>query len=181
MAASHYGRSSRGCWFPPIWLQETKTSVSRPFTLEARGYCSTKCSHGNIFLPRRRSLEGSFGWTRLEIQTMIKRPSMFLSKKQRTAKILAVRLEGLFWARSKVGCSFLRFGFGLWTWLLEASHCAWLKAPILIFCRLFQPISLDSQQSLAIQSHGLSTWTTIMWSGHSWISYNLLVNFHTVA
>jgi hypothetical protein len=29
----------------------------------------------------------------------------------------------------------------------------------------FQPISLKSQQSLAIQSHGLSTWTTIVWSG----------------
>jgi hypothetical protein len=26
----------------------------------------------------------------------------------------------------------------------------------------FQPISLDSQQSLAIQSHGLSTWTAMV-------------------
>jgi len=28
----------------------------------------------------------------------------------------------------------------------------------------FQPISLDSQQSLATQSHGLLTWTAIVWS-----------------
>jgi hypothetical protein len=33
------------------------------------------------------------------------------------------------------------------------------------FIGFFKPISLDSQQSLAIQSHGLSTWTTIVWSG----------------
>jgi hypothetical protein len=32
-AASHYGRRSRGCRFPPITLQETKSSASRPFTL----------------------------------------------------------------------------------------------------------------------------------------------------
>jgi hypothetical protein len=31
--ASHYGRRSRGRWFPPIKLQETKSSASRPFTL----------------------------------------------------------------------------------------------------------------------------------------------------
>jgi hypothetical protein len=31
--ASYYGRRSRGCWFPPIILQETKSLVSRSFTL----------------------------------------------------------------------------------------------------------------------------------------------------
>ena len=35
-AASHYGRRSRGRRFPPIGLQETKSSASRPFTLEAK-------------------------------------------------------------------------------------------------------------------------------------------------
>ena len=35
-AASHYGRRSRGRRFPPIRLQETKNSASRPFTLEAK-------------------------------------------------------------------------------------------------------------------------------------------------
>jgi hypothetical protein len=32
-AGSHYGRRSRGRRFPPIKLQETKSSASRPFTL----------------------------------------------------------------------------------------------------------------------------------------------------
>jgi hypothetical protein len=31
--SSHYGRRSRGRWFPPIKLQETKSSASRHFTL----------------------------------------------------------------------------------------------------------------------------------------------------
>ncbi len=33
------------------------------------------------------------------------------------------------------------------------------------FITYFQPISLDSQQSLATHFHGLSTWTAIVWSG----------------
>ena len=35
-AASHYGRRSRGRRFPPIKLQETMISASRPFTLKAK-------------------------------------------------------------------------------------------------------------------------------------------------
>ena len=55
----------------------------------------------------------------------------------------------------------------LQTWTLEASHYAQPKAPTTTFdwLYIFQPISLDSQQSLATQSHGLSTWTAIVWSG----------------
>jgi hypothetical protein len=49
---------------------------------------------------------------------------------------------------------FMAKKFGLW-----ASHY------FLYFMSCFQPIPLDSQQSLAIQSHGLSTWTAIVWSG----------------
>jgi hypothetical protein len=49
----------------------------------------------------------------METQTMVERPSVFfLIKKPIIGKILAVKLEGLSWARNKVGCS---FGFGLWT------------------------------------------------------------------
>ena len=51
---------------------------------------------------------------------------MFI-KKSIIDKILAVRLEGLFWARKKVGRS---FGSELQTWHVEAPHHARLKAPI---------------------------------------------------
>jgi hypothetical protein len=44
-------------------------------------------------------------------------------KKSIIDKILAIRLEGLFWAWNKVGCS---FGFELWAWHLEAS---WILCP----------------------------------------------------
>jgi hypothetical protein len=58
----------------------------------------------------------------------------FHIKKSIIGKILAIRLEGLFWARNKVGCT---FGFGLWAWPLEASQCAWPKAPLTTFYWLF--------------------------------------------
>jgi hypothetical protein len=35
----------------------------------------------------------------------------------------------------------------------------------ILLASYFQPISLECQQSLAIQSHGLSTWTAKVWSG----------------
>jgi hypothetical protein len=84
--------------------------------------------------------------------------SFFSIKKSIIDKILTVRLEGLFWARNKVECS---LGFGLWSlhtmpdWRLH----------LLYFIGYFQPISLDFQQCLATQSHDLSTWTAIVWSG----------------
>jgi hypothetical protein len=69
--------------------------------------------------------------------------------------LLAVRLEGLFWVENKVGCPFfLMYGFGLWAWPLEALHYAMLKSPNHVLYRLFSAHFLDSQQSLAIQSHG---------------------------
>jgi hypothetical protein len=54
--------------------------------------------------------------------------------------------------------------FGLCAWPLEASHCAQLKAPVITvyFIGYFQLISVDSQQSLATQSHGLLSWTAIV-------------------
>jgi hypothetical protein len=72
-------------------------------------------------------------------------------------QILAVRLEGLFWARNKVACS---FEFGLWR--LHTTPGRRLR--LLYFIGYFKLIYLDSQQSLATQSHGLSTWTAIVWS-----------------
>jgi hypothetical protein len=53
-------------------------------------------------------------------------------------------------------------GLNFGAWPLEASHYAWPKAPLTVFYWLFQLISLNSQQTLATQSHGLSTWTAIM-------------------
>jgi hypothetical protein len=74
---------------------------------------------------------------------------------------LIVRSEGLVWARNKVGCSFflwtLDLTFGGFTILClgEGSNS------YILLAMYFQPICLDSQQSLAIQSHSLSTWTAI--------------------
>jgi hypothetical protein len=67
---------------------------------------------------------------------------------------MAVQVERL-WEFMAKG---LDFG-GLEVWPLEASHYAWPKTPLTIFYWLF---SMDSQQSLATQSHGLLTWTAIV-------------------
>jgi hypothetical protein len=79
--------------------------------------------------------------------------------------------------------------FGLWAWPLEASHYAWLKASILIFCWLFSThffglstkfailatifFSIYEIKNLAIQSHNLLTWMAIVWSGPEY-----KVNYH---
>jgi hypothetical protein len=87
------------------------------------------------FWRRWRTFEGSLGQIGMESQTMVERLSIFFSLKRSIIdKILVVGLEGLFWARNEVGCS---FGFGLWAWPLEASHYAWLKAPLTIFYCFF--------------------------------------------
>jgi hypothetical protein len=53
---------------------------------------------------------------------------------------------------------------GLWAWpLIWRLHTMpGQRLQFLYFIGYFQSISLDSQQILAIQSHGLSTWTTIV-------------------
>jgi hypothetical protein len=75
-------------------------------------------------------------------------------------KILTVRLEGLFWVGNKMGCSFflwtLALAFGGFTLCLAKGSNSYY------FIGYFQLISLDSQQSLAIQFHGLTTWTAIV-------------------
>jgi hypothetical protein len=55
---------------------------------------------------------------------------------------------------------FLPLDFGLGLWKLHTMPSRRLQ--FLYFIGYFQLISLDSQQSLAIQSHGLSTWTAIV-------------------
>jgi hypothetical protein len=108
------------------------------------------------FLTRRRTLKGSSGQTRLETQIRVKKPSFFFIKIPIINKILAVRSEGLFWAKNKVRCS---FGFGLWAWPFEASHYARLKATSLI--DYFQPISLYSTKF----GHSISQ--PLNFNGHS--------------
>jgi hypothetical protein len=126
------------------------------------------------FWRRRRTLEGSLGRTGMGTQTMVERPLVFFIKESIIDKIFAIRLEGLFWARNKVGCS---FKFELWAWPLEASHYTPVKgSTYYTLLAIFQPIYLDSQQSLATQSHGRSTWTAIVWSGPKSCYVHLLLN-----
>jgi hypothetical protein len=83
---------------------------------------------------------------------------MFMNKSN-IDKILAIGLEGLFWAGNKVGCS-------IFLWTLSLAFGGFTPCPTEGFISYIlldvQPISLDSQQSLAIQSHNLSTWTAIV-------------------
>jgi hypothetical protein len=55
----------------------------------------------------------------------------------------------------------LDFGLGLWRLHTMPGR----RLHFLYFIGYFRLISLDSQQSLATQSHGLSTWTAIVWTG----------------
>jgi hypothetical protein len=100
----------------------------------------------------------------METQTMVQRPStFFFMKKPYTNKILGVRLEGLFWAGIKWDVADKWYGFGLWglgLWMLHTMPARRLQ--FLYIFGYFQPIYLDSQQSLAIQSHVFSTWTAIV-------------------
>jgi hypothetical protein len=128
------------------------------------------------FWRRRRTLEGSLGRTGMETQTMVKRLSVFLIRKSIIDKILAARSEGLFWARNKNGMLLWVWTLSL---LQEASHygrrtreavwqSSWPKVRTLglafggftlcpaegstsniLLASYVQPISLDSQQSLA--------------------------------
>jgi hypothetical protein len=101
-------------------------------------------SYMAIFFDQGSTLEGSLGQIGMETQTMVERPSIFLIKINNFFdKILAVRLEGLFWAwpleASHYGCP-SRESMGsswpkVWTlgWPLKASHYAQPNTPIPIF------------------------------------------------
>jgi hypothetical protein len=142
---------------PPIILQETKNSVSWPFPLEAKVQrpSLSKMSTWHYFLTEAMNSRGKFGSDRNGNPNYGREVVNFVHKKKKPYKILAVRW-GVFWARNKMGCSFyFRFGLGLWRLHIVIGRR--LKFQYLI--GYFQPISLDSQQSLTIQSHSLSTWT----------------------
>jgi hypothetical protein len=156
--------------FHQSYCKKPKVRSLDPFALRPKfeGRCNLKW----LFFE-----EGSSGRTGLDTQTMVERPLVFIIKNSIIDKILTIRLEGLFWARNKVGCS---FGFGLWAWSLEASHYPRPKASITIFYWLFSAHFLDSQHPTVmffihldvgsvglqklkkIKSHGLSTSTAIV-------------------
>jgi hypothetical protein len=113
---SHYGQRSRGRQFPPIKLQETKSSASWPFTLwpKSKGRHNLKW----LFLEEGDGLSKEVWVGRGWKPKLWSRGRRSISmKKSIIDKILAVRWEGLFSAKIKVGCC---FGFGLWDWPLEA-------------------------------------------------------------
>jgi hypothetical protein len=110
----------RGRRFPPIKLQETKSSASWPFTvwLKSIGPCNLKW-----FLFEKGNGLSKKVWIGHEWKPKLwsRGRQFFFPKKIKKIidKILVVRIEGLVWARNKVACS---FEFGLWAWPLEASH-----------------------------------------------------------
>jgi hypothetical protein len=103
---SHNGRSPKAVVIVKDYFLKKATDSRRKFGLDRNG-------------------NPNYGWEAI---------GFFFIKKSIIDKILAVRLEGLFRASNKVGCS---FGFGLWAWPLEASHYTRPKAPLTIFYWLF--------------------------------------------
>jgi hypothetical protein len=153
---SHYGWRSRGRRFPPTKLQETKSSASRLFTLSPKAVTiNLECSpfgEGDGL-----SKEVWVGWE--------------WSKNQSLARSWALDWRGCFEIKGMIWDVPLDLDFGLGLWRLH-TITNWRLHLLYIF-GYFQPISLDFQQSLATQSHGLSTWTSLVWSGpktsSSWI------------
>jgi hypothetical protein len=129
--ASHYGRRWRGSRFSAIILQEIKNPALS--TLYTRGQSPKVVALQNAYIVvlfdqgdgLSKEVWVGQDW---KTQTMVERFLLLTTSKY--DKMLVVGLEGLFWARTKVRCF---YGFGLWAWPLEASHYAWLKAPIPIF------------------------------------------------
>jgi hypothetical protein len=113
--------------------KKSKSVASQPFTLrpKSKGHCNLKC----LLFDKGDGLSKEV-WVGREWRPKLwsRGRRFFFMKKSIIGKIFAVRLEGLFWARNKVGYS---SRFGLWAWPLEASHYARPKAPLLIFYWLF--------------------------------------------
>jgi hypothetical protein len=126
----------------------TKAKVQRPLQFKMI-----------TFWRRRRTLKESLGRTGMETQTMVKSPLVFFIKKSKTLTIS--------WPLDWRGC----FGQGV-KWEAPLSFGLWRlhtipgwRLQILYYINYFQPISLDSQQSLTTQSHGFLTSMAIVWSG----------------
>ena len=90
---------------------------------------------------------------------MVERPSIFFIKNQSLTRSWPLDWRGCFEQGIKWDAPLgLDFGLGLWRLHTMPGR----RLQLLYFIGYFQPISLDSQQSLATQSHGLSTWTAIV-------------------
>jgi hypothetical protein len=185
---SHYGWRSRGHRFPPIKLQETKSSVSRPFTLWPK---SKGCRNLKWLLFEEGDGLSKKVWVRWDWKPKLwSRGRRFFFIKNQSLTISwpldwrGYFEQGIMWD-TPLG---LDFGLGLWRlhtmaiqvkrpWEFMAKGMDFglglcmlhtmlgRRLHLLCFINYFQPISLDSQQSLTTQSHGLSTWMAIVWSG----------------
>ena len=93
--ASHYGREALD--FHQSYCKKPKSSASRLFTL---------CPKSKGCLNSKWTLNGNSNYGRETV-------GFFFIKKSIIDKILAVRLERLFWTRNKVGYSFFLWSWGL--------------------------------------------------------------------
>jgi hypothetical protein len=131
-----------------LWTLHTKVEVQRPTQFEMI-----------TFWRRQRTLEGSSGWTGMETQTMVERPSCsFHEKNQPFTRSWPLDWRGCFgqgikwvaplgWAWPLEASHYGRPSweavgvhgqrFGLWVWPLEASHYARPKAPLITLYWLF--------------------------------------------
>jgi hypothetical protein len=106
------------------------------------------------------ALEQSLGRAKCLTQTSIERPNFFSLNNQSLTKSWPLDSRGYFEQRIKWHAALsLDFGLGLWRLHTMPGR----RLHLLYFIGYFKLISLNSQQSLATQSHGLSTWT----AGHS--------------
>jgi hypothetical protein len=141
--ASHYGWRLTWCWFPPIKLQETKSSAPQPFTLgpKSKDRHNYKCSlldEGNGF-----SKEVWVGreW---EPKVWSKGHPLIFIKNHSLAKYWPLNRRGCFGQGIKWDAPLgLDVGLGLWrlhtvavqverpwsSWPFDASHYARPKAP----------------------------------------------------
>ena len=135
-ATSHYCRRSRGCGFPPITLQETKSSASRPFTLEAKVHRPwlSQVLTWQHFLTKATNSRGEFGSRQNRNPNHGREAVGFFSLKNRKV----TRSRPLDW-RGYFGPD-KKYDNGLWTWPLEASH-------------------YDGPSREAVKVHGHKVWT----------------------
>jgi hypothetical protein len=172
-AGSHYGQRSRGRRFPPIKLQETKSLASRPFTL----WPKSKGRHilNDYFLKKAMDSRRKFGLDGNGNPNYGREAVGFFSLNNQS---WACSFEFGLWAwpleashfgrpsREAVRVHGQRLDFALGLWRLHTLPSWRLRLLYFIgyvFSAHFFGLSLDSQQSLATQSHGLSTWTALVW------------------
>jgi hypothetical protein len=121
----HYGRRSRGRRFPPIKLQETKNSASRPFTLEAKvqrplfpkmptwQYILTKVTNSRRKFGPDMNENPNYGREAID-------PSS-LKKTQKLTRSWPLDHSGCFGQGIKAGCSFFHFHVDLASGILHTT------------------------------------------------------------